>query len=154
MRRAWRCAFAFYAFWNVYWLIWSLIGLGWPRAVDRTLKSSYCWSLCTLYLHVYLVFTCMPGESYCRQCWSLLCLCDVFGVLINSLVGWLHEHSGPHSVSDQLQGDLIVVQKQTCCLVKRWLYQDAIRSYCLVSIQLQQECLVMPSSLITQSRQS
>ena len=36
---------------------------------------------------MYLVFTCMPGESYHRQLRSLLlCLCDVFQVLINSLV--------------------------------------------------------------------
>ena len=31
----------------------------------------------------YLVFTCMPGGSYCRQLRSLcLCLCDIFHVLI------------------------------------------------------------------------
>ena len=37
---------------------------------------------------IYLVFTCMPGESYWRQLRSLLCLGDVFQVLINSLVCW------------------------------------------------------------------
>ena len=38
---------------------------------------------------MYLVFTCMPGESYHRWLSSLLlCLCDVFWVLINSLVCW------------------------------------------------------------------
>ena len=26
---------------------------------------------------MYLVFTCMPGESYCRQLWSLLCLISI-----------------------------------------------------------------------------
>ena len=62
------------------------------------------WSLCTLYLHaclvrvtvdvplvefMYLVFTRMPGESYCRRLRSLLlCLCDVFRMLINSLICW------------------------------------------------------------------
>ena len=36
---------------------------------------------------MYLVFTPMPGESYRRQLGSLLlCLCDVFRALINSLV--------------------------------------------------------------------
>ena len=36
---------------------------------------------------MYLVFTCMPGESYHRQLWSLLLyLCYVFPALINSLV--------------------------------------------------------------------
>ena len=36
---------------------------------------------------VYLVFARMPGESYRRQLGSLLlCLCDVFRALINSLV--------------------------------------------------------------------
>ena len=38
---------------------------------------------------MYLVFTRMPGESYRRRLWSLLlCLCDVFRALINSLVCW------------------------------------------------------------------
>ena len=36
---------------------------------------------------MYLVFTRMPGESYCRRLRSLLlCLCDVFRAQINSLV--------------------------------------------------------------------
>ena len=36
---------------------------------------------------MYLAFTCMPGESYCRQLRSLLLyLCYVFQALINSLV--------------------------------------------------------------------
>ena len=36
---------------------------------------------------MYLVFTRMPGESYPRRLGSLLlCLCDVFRALINSLV--------------------------------------------------------------------
>ena len=36
---------------------------------------------------MYLVFTHMAGESYCRRLKSLLlCLCDVFLALINSLV--------------------------------------------------------------------
>ena len=38
---------------------------------------------------MYLVFACMPGESYCQQLLSLLlCLCDALWVLINSLVCW------------------------------------------------------------------
>ena len=38
---------------------------------------------------MYLVFTRMQGESYRRQLRSLLlCLCDVFRALINSLVSW------------------------------------------------------------------
>ena len=37
--------------------------------------------------YMYLVFTRMPGESYRRRLRSLLlCLCDVFRALINSLV--------------------------------------------------------------------
>ena len=36
---------------------------------------------------MYLVFTLMPGEIYGRQIRSLLlCLCDVFRAIINSLV--------------------------------------------------------------------
>ena len=35
---------------------------------------------------MYLVLTCMPSEGYCRQfMFLLLCLCDIFQVLINSL---------------------------------------------------------------------
>ena len=38
---------------------------------------------------MYLLFTQMPVENYCRQLRSLsLCLCDVFQVLINSFVCW------------------------------------------------------------------
>ena len=38
---------------------------------------------------LYLVFKRMPDESYRRQLGSLLlCLCDVFRALINSLVCW------------------------------------------------------------------
>ena len=46
-----------------------------------------------LLLFVYLVFTCMPGESYYRWLRSLLCLCDSFWALINSLICWLHKQS-------------------------------------------------------------
>ena len=45
------------------------------------------WSLCSLYL---LVFICMPGESYCRWLGSLLCVYDIFGSLINSLICWFY----------------------------------------------------------------
>ena len=38
-----------------------------------------------------LIFTCMPAESYCWWLRSLLlCLCDIFWALINSLVCWFH----------------------------------------------------------------
>ena len=38
---------------------------------------------------MYLVFTGMPGESYHQRVGSSLCwMCDVFQMLINSLVGW------------------------------------------------------------------
>ena len=48
---------------------------------------------------MYLVFTCMPGELS-RRLGSFSCFCDIFWVLISSLVCWLHKHSGPRSVSD------------------------------------------------------
>ena len=35
---------------------------------------------------MYLLFTRMPGESHRRRLRSLLCLCDFFRALINSLV--------------------------------------------------------------------
>ena len=42
-----------------------------------------------LVVFLYLVFTRMPGESYRRWLGSvLMCLCDGFWALINSLVGW------------------------------------------------------------------
>ena len=34
---------------------------------------------------MYLVFICMPGERYRRRLQSLLCLCDIFQALVNSL---------------------------------------------------------------------
>ena len=37
---------------------------------------------------MYLVFTCMPGESYYRWLRSLLYLCSVFWAIITSLVCW------------------------------------------------------------------
>ena len=37
---------------------------------------------------MYLVFTRMPGENYRRWLMSLLCFCDVFRALVNSLVCW------------------------------------------------------------------
>ena len=41
---------------------------------------------------MYLAFARMPGESQCRRLWSLLlCLCDIFQMLINSLVCWVIE---------------------------------------------------------------
>ena len=43
---------------------------------------------------MYLVFTRMPGESYRRRLRSLLlCLCDVFRTLINSLVCWFYTNA-------------------------------------------------------------
>ena len=41
-----------------------------------------------LVVFTYLAFTRMPGESYHRQLRSLLCFCDSFRALINSLVCW------------------------------------------------------------------
>ena len=60
------------------------------------------WSLCTF---MYLVLTCMSGESYRRRLSSLLlCLCDVFRLLINSLVClFFHVFMGSeHQVTSQL----------------------------------------------------
>ena len=54
------------------------------------------WSSCALYVSedvplvevMYPAFTRMPCESYHEQLWFLLCLCDIFWALINSLVCW------------------------------------------------------------------
>ena len=66
----------------------------------------------------------MPGESY-RRCLRslLLCLCDVFRELINSLCSLIvHKWSGPRSVSDYISSvgtlcpscRLVVSSSQTC----------------------------------------
>ena len=62
---------------DVRYLWWSLCTLYLHTLED---VRYLWWSLCTLYLHICQV-------SYHRS--FLLCLCDVFWVLINSLVGWL-----------------------------------------------------------------
>ena len=46
------------------------------------------WQIGPLVELMSLVFTHMPGESYCRRLLSLLCLCDIFPVSINSFVCW------------------------------------------------------------------
>ena len=47
----------------------------------------FCFENVPLEEFMYLVFTRMPGESYRKGLRSLLlCLCDVFRALINSLV--------------------------------------------------------------------
>ena len=58
---------------------------------------------------MYLVFTCMPGESYCRQLKSLLLyLCYVFQALINSLVCWFYKIKGMKIWS--------VIRFDACCV--------------------------------------
>ena len=39
---------------------------------------------------MYLVFTCMLGESYHRWLGSLFCMCDIFWTLINSFACWFY----------------------------------------------------------------
>ena len=51
-------------------------------AAANLLRIYLWWSLCTLYY----VPTRVAGESYRRQVRSVLLCCDVFRVLINSLV--------------------------------------------------------------------
>ena len=69
------------------------------RATDEVmrgnnLKLNEAQSTCVSELYplvdvMYFVFTCMPGESYCRWLGALLlCLCDVFQAPDNSLVCW------------------------------------------------------------------
>ena len=60
---------------------------GWSRAIISCTPVCGCRKGCTSGGVMYLVFTRMPGESHRRRLWSLLvCLCDVFRALINSLV--------------------------------------------------------------------
>ena len=58
---------------------------------------------------MYVVFTHMPGESYCRQRGSLLLyLCYVFWALINSLVCWFYKVKGMKIWS--------VIRFDACCV--------------------------------------
>ena len=41
---------------------------------------------------MYLVFTCMPDESYCRQFTFLLCLCGIFQALRYKMLTQLTKH--------------------------------------------------------------
>ena len=72
-----------YLWWSLRrYLWWSL-----RRYLWWNLRRYLWWSLRRyLWWSLWLVFTHMPDESYCR-----LCLCDVFRGLINSLVCWF-EH--------------------------------------------------------------
>ena len=55
----------------------------------KVMADTYSFHMDLLTLVMYLVFTCMPSESYRRWLRSLLLyLCYVFWVLINSLVCW------------------------------------------------------------------
>ena len=57
----------------------------WPHKLGLFHTNS-----CTSFM--YLVFTCMPADSYCRQLRSLLLhLCDVFWMLNNPLACWSHQ---------------------------------------------------------------
>ena len=56
-------------------------------SISRRLNTKGNYEDVPLVEFMYLVFTRMPGESYLRRLRSLLlCLCDVFLALINSLV--------------------------------------------------------------------
>ena len=55
---------------------------------------------------MYLVFTRLPGESYCRWLW-FLCLHNAFWVLINSLVCWFMITGDPVT--------FLYVQRIDCC---------------------------------------
>ena len=58
-----------------------------PKYRNLSILNCNIWT--PLVEFIYLVFTRMSGESYRRRFRSLLCLCDVFRALINSLVCWL-----------------------------------------------------------------
>ena len=87
---------------------WSVFGLNqhvqgisaWKTSHKRNSKDpSHLW--CPSSGVMSLVFTRRPGESCLRRLrLLLLCLCDVFRAVINSLACWLFECSGPRSVSD------------------------------------------------------
>ena len=66
-----------------------------PRALGQNRNTGelmyllmYCEDI-PLVEFMFLAFTCMPGESYCRWLWPLLLyLYDIFQALIKSLVCW------------------------------------------------------------------
>ena len=69
----------------------------------RQISECVCVCIHPLVEFVYLVFSYMPGESYRRRLWSLLCLCCVFRALINSLVCGFRTNA------------LGLIPFQTCC---------------------------------------
>ena len=58
--------------------------------LDSHTALEMCFEDVPMVEFMYLVFTRMPGESYRRRSRFLLCLCDVFRALINSLVCCLY----------------------------------------------------------------
>ena len=60
-------------------------GAGWGYSGGEHPFFFFFFEAVLLVVFMYHVFTCMPGESYCRQLRSLLCLWGVFWALINSL---------------------------------------------------------------------
>ena len=77
---------------------------------------------------MYLVFTCTPGKSYCRQLRSLLCLFDVVQALMNSLVDsaqalWVTFClSYCMAVFPDVNDPLIVCHGRWLLVSLRWLY--------------------------------
>ena len=65
---------------------WSFIHVFTQQSFCEQVLLVYTTDDVPLVEFMYLVFTCMPGESYCRWLRSLLYLCYAFWVLINSLV--------------------------------------------------------------------
>ena len=69
---------------EVRWL--STVQYDWP--VWNALYSTVVLEDVPLVAFMYLVFTCMPGESWCRRLGSLLCSCGIFWALFNSPISW------------------------------------------------------------------
>ena len=81
----------------------------------------------------YTVFTCMPGESYCRRLRSLLLyLCYIFWVLINSRACWHLQILREQSQLTRLpsQEKMKPQQHQSCyhgrCQEHWWSYRLAV----------------------------
>ena len=95
-----------------------------------------------IYILIYLVFTRMPGESYCRRLRSLLlCLCNVIGALINSPLCWLRQQQKQKSLrfiifdylvwswprtSQAGAGDIEEIMQRICCMLYKLFFTDRL----------------------------
>ena len=104
-----------------------------PASLNRPIAraTSYCLLPDTLRLQatkiIYLVFTRVPGKSYCRRLRSLLYLCCLFWALINPLVCWRRKNGEKKHLSSHTKN---ISQVQLAC---KEVWAEAITKHGLTS---------------------